>query len=134
MDVVVAVLGGVVGLAIVTAFYLSNQATGRARRGALADLDGQFVILGLSRGKGLIVEEEGFLQLDDGAASLEVGERVISVPLGQIRWIADPRTGDSCCRAVVAARCEEVTSSAVVHRSRGWARQAKTPTLSDTAG
>lgn len=93
VDLLQAIAGGAVVLAAVMAFYRSSRATGRARREALDELDGQWLMVGLSRGKGLLLEEEGFFRLESGAAVLDTGERVIYVPLGQIRWVVDVRTG-----------------------------------------
>lgn len=85
-------LGGALLVAVVIASYWSNRAAGQARRGALAKLDGQWLIVALSRGR-MVIEEEGFLSFDGHHAVLDTGERAIYVPLGQIRWIVDPRTG-----------------------------------------
>ena len=80
MDLVAAILGGAVVVTVAMAFYRSIGATGQARREALAELDGQYLIVAISRGR-MVLEYEGFLRLRGPDAVLDKGERQIFVPL-----------------------------------------------------
>ncbi len=82
MDLVPAILAGAAVVVVAMAFYRSTRATGQARREALAELDGQYLVVALSRGR-MVLEEEGFLRLRGRDAVLDTGEREIFVPLAQ---------------------------------------------------
>ena len=94
----------VIGTVVVLLASLSAAClvvSGRASRAnakklaKLRELDGQRVRLGLRTvGQDFILEHTAVLRVGEGADTVSLeAKQVWSVPVAQVRWVADPRTG-----------------------------------------